>query len=188
MRKLKIMMLIAFGLFSGAGAFSLTKTDGSAAPKFSSVYTDFKTDCKYEGADNDTGSDPEFVCEPVGGFRVSVYYSAMASHIGVRSLDNQYAETFAMQALDYNDAPGRKVEWRLANGKPFAMIFRISKYGDKFGETGEDRFSDSNKTGEALSVRGIKGYEHINFEVDVKTTPNPNEKARELADNNYVKK
>jgi hypothetical protein len=184
MRKLKIMMLVALMSLSGAGVFSQAKTGGSAAPKFSSVYTDFKNDCGYEGGDDNTGTDSAFVCKPVGGFRVSVYYSAMASHIAVSSLDDKYTETFAMQQLNYNDAPGRKVEWRLADGKPFAVIFRIYKYGDK---ADDNRFSDSNKTGEALSVRGIKGYEHINYEVDVKT-PNPNEKARELADSNYVKK
>ena len=37
------------------------------------------------------------------------------------------------------------------------------------------------KTGEALIIKGLKGFEHIDFQVDAKT-PSANLKARQMAD------
>jgi len=90
----------------------------------------------------------------------------------------------SMQPLDYDLK--RKVEWRFANGKPFAVIFRIDVTKGSSAD-GIDMWSKENKTGEALVVKGLKGFEHIDFEVDAKT-PNANAKAREMADAAYAKK
>src|SRR4051812_25584361 len=108
MRNFEALMLVAFVLLPGACAYSQNKLVKSEAPKFSSVYTDLKQDCSYEKAD-DSGSDPAFFCKPVGDYRIYIYFSAMASHLSVRSLDDKYNETFATQNLNYNDAPGRKI-------------------------------------------------------------------------------
>ena len=43
-----------------------------------------------------------------------------------------------------------------------------------------------NKAGESLLVKGLKGYERIDFEVAA-STPGANGKARELADGAYMK-
>jgi hypothetical protein len=84
-----------------------------------------------------------------------------------------------MLALDFDDRK-TKVEWRTANGKPFAMIMRIPTYGKaKEGEY----FGPVN--GEQLFVRGLKGFD-FETTVDAKT-PNANARARELADAEYLK-
>jgi hypothetical protein len=75
----------------------------------------------------------------------------------------------------------KTVEWRLADGKPFAVIMRVYEYA------GDDMCSNGGKIkGESLMVQGLKGFEHIEESVDAKT-PNANVKAREIADQGYAK-
>jgi len=82
-----------------------------------------------------------------------------------------------MQAVDWKQ---KTVEWRLANGKPFALIMRVYSYaGNEYCGT------DGKIIGESLIVRGLKGYEHINVTLNA-TAPNSNVKARELADKGYA--
>ena len=76
-----------------------------------------------------------------------------------------------------------KVEWRMADGKPFAVIMRIPKYG----ETDEDNPYIGKKIGEQLIIKGLKGFEKIDFTVDAKT-PKANQKARDLADQGFQQK
>jgi hypothetical protein len=73
----------------------------------------------------------------------------------------------------------------MADGKPFAVIIRVPEYSDG-GTSSAEIWDPKNKTGESLIVRGLKGYEHIEGKVDAKT-PNANVKARELADNAFLK-
>jgi hypothetical protein len=84
----------------------------------------------------------------------------------------------------FSDYSKVKLEWRMANGKPFAVIMRVFKYG-------EEKKNESDywgkKIGEELKIVGLKGFENIDFKVDAKT-PDANAKARELADNGYLKK
>jgi hypothetical protein len=81
-----------------------------------------------------------------------------------------------MQALDYKQ---KNVEWRLANGKPFAVIMRMYDYA------GTPECNTAGKiTGSSLIVKGLKGFESIDQSVDG-NTPNANVKARELADKGY---
>jgi hypothetical protein len=83
-----------------------------------------------------------------------------------------------MQAIDWKQ---KNVEWRLADGKPFAVIMRVYEYA------GNDACSTAGKIkSESLTVQGLKGYEHIEGSVDART-PNANVKARELADKAYAK-
>ena len=82
-----------------------------------------------------------------------------------------------MQSVDWKQ---KTAEWRLADGKPFALIIRMYEYG------GNDQCSTAGKiTGESLVVKGLKGFEHI--DETVKAGPNANLKARELADKGYLK-
>jgi hypothetical protein len=74
----------------------------------------------------------------------------------------------------------KTVEWRLADGKPFAVIIRMYDYGDDLCQ------GDNKVKGESLVVRGLKGFEQIEGAVDARTT-NANAKARELADKGYAK-
>jgi hypothetical protein len=48
-------------------------------------------------------------------------------------------------------------------------------------------YSDKNKIGESLIIKGLKGYEYIDFEVNFKTTTDAITKVRKLADRAYLK-
>ena len=80
-----------------------------------------------------------------------------------------------------------KVEWRLANGKPFAVITRFTIFTPDEMEAGKDLTNDYSKFPQILVVKGLTGFEQIDFEIDAKTN-DANKKARDLADANYRKK
>ena len=166
-------------------AFAQAVAKKSAAPRFSSVYTNFDKDCRNAIPESkvNPGTDIPGTCKGYGGYRVNLNYSAMATNIIIeRAKNTDDSISLGMMSIEL-PAKGSRLEWRLADGKPFAVIFRMPKYGDP-DENG-DPFAK--KIGETLIIKGLKGYESIDLEVDVKTTPNPNEKARQLADSNYPK-
>jgi len=184
------IILVALSLVGTNGATSLagnfvTTADRVTAQdptRFSSVYSAL-TKCgsgmtkKQEREAEKTGTDLPTVCKGFGGYVVDISYSACASNIAVEKVETRIG--LAMQTLNYTQ---KTVEWRLANGKPFAVIMRVYEYG------GNDLCTVGGKvTGESLIVKGLKGFEHIDADVKVKGTPNPNAKARELADKGYAK-
>jgi hypothetical protein len=174
-----------------AAATLLSLAAAAAGPAFTSAYTDLNKDCKAALKESEVGEgqDMPMKCKGYGGYFVSIGYSAMASHLGVQMEgDENSLIGLVNQGIGYSDEPGRKVEWRMADGKPFAVIVRASQYDvPKAEEKADSPYQDIYKTGETLIVKGLKGYEHIDFTVDTKT-PNANEKAREMADSNYAKK
>ena len=174
-----ILLLIAGDTTSSA---RLVPPSGApSATRFSSAYTTL-TKCgsgmtkKEEKEAEEHGSDIPTRCKGYGGYDVYIYYSACAS---IFSLDKgEESISLATQAVDWKQ---KTVEWRLANGKPFAVIMRVYDYA------GDDLCTSNGKiTGSSLIVRGLKGYE-IDETVDTKSTLNPNIKARELADKAYAK-
>ena len=186
MLKLASVLLIALAVvYSSAALAQSASGRKSEAVKFSSLYTDLNRDCRNAFKSVGEGQDMPLNCKGYGGYKIYIWYSAMAAQLAVNSLDGKYTNFLAMQKLDYSDEKGRKIEWRLADGKPFAVILRISKYKDENAGALE-YFSAQNKAGEFLIVKGLKGHEKIDFEVNVKDG-NPNEKARKLADSNYAK-
>ncbi len=125
-------------------------------------------------------------CKGYGGYEINIGYSASSSQFSINRVGkpDEDVVTSTMQPIDYDLK--RKVEWRFANGKPFAVIYRIDlTKGDSSDAIG--MWSKENKTGEHLVIKGLKGFEHINFEVDAKTA-DANVKAREMADAAYAKK
>ena len=187
-RKILILVLITI---CSASILVPASSSAQTQPVFTSLYTDLKTECKAAFKDVGEGQDMPLLCKGYGGYKVYIYYSAFAAQIDViRPTKSELVNdpiSLAMQELDY-DQEGRKIEWRLANGKPFAVILRVSNYKEVAEAEGGNPLQPKYKTGESLLVKGLKGYDRIDFTVDTKTTPNPNAKARELADSNYNKK
>lgn len=172
-------LIIILSLCFAPGGFA----SNPAAPNFTSAYTDLNKDCKNAFKEVGEGQDMPLRCKGYGGYYLYIYYSAWASHINAQMQGNDDVTiSLAMQELSYSDAKGRKVEWRMANGKPFAVILRVSHY--KESTNGENPFDEKLKTGESLLVKGLKGYEHIDGSVDART-PDANTKARQLADSQY---
>ncbi len=186
MRTTVLLVAIALGVTSLAGnnalpASAVNPATAQGATRFSSVYTAL-TKCgsgmtkKEEREAEKNGQDIPTRCKGPGGYDVYIYYSACASIFSITKGEESFS--LAMQTVNWKQ---KNVEWRLADGKPFAVIMRTYEYG------GNDLCTTDGKvTGESLIVKGLKGYEHIDAEVKVKGTPNPNLKAREIADKGYA--
>lgn len=188
------LVVIAVAVLPIAGAVASMPASGervgatmpSAVPgqgaSFTSAYTAL-TKCgsgmtkKEEKEAEENGSDIPTRCKGYGGYDVYIYYSACSSNFSLEKGDENIG--LGMQAVDWKQ---KNVEWRLANGKPFAIIMRVYDYARS-----SECATGGKITGESLMVRGLKGFEHIDETVKVKGTPNPNLKARELADQGYAK-
>ena len=149
--------------------------------KFSSQYSNLNSDCKTLGGGSE-GTDESSDCKGVGGYRVYVGAAAALVHIAVQAPDKKDLIQLATQDFDFEESKV-KIEWRMTGGKPFAVIMRVSVYAE---EVAEGAYFGK-KTGEVLIVRGLRGFDYIDFEVDAKT-PDANRKARKSADKAYSEK
>jgi hypothetical protein len=180
--KIRSILVVSLVLVVCASS-AFTQKESKAT--FKSVYTDMKRDCRIlkEPASAERG-DPAGACKGFGGHRIFISHSAWSANYSIEKLNNQN-ESIEL-GTDYSSygSKGEKVEWRLANGKPFAVIMRVGRYKER--ADGENPYADENRTGSTLVVKGLKGWEHINFKVDG-ATPDANVKARTIADQNYSK-
>ena len=178
--KTKIGLIAVLGLLL-AGSIAAQK---KPAVKFTSVYTNLTRNCKTLRASH--GSDEGSLCRGAGNYQVRVYYSAAAAHVRAEIKGKDESVMLAMLGMDFDE---RKVtlEWRLANGKPFAVIMRVPIYGEPSRDpAGSDDPYFGKVIGQRLTVNGLIGFEEtVKGEVDAKT-PNANAKARELADKAYA--
>ena len=182
--KISLMLMAVAVLAVGFGGSRLATPVADAmqsAPTFSSSYTPL-TKCgsgmtkKEERQAEQNGSDIPSECKGPGGYNVGISYSACSSSFSVTKGEENVS--LGMQAVDWKQ---KTAEFRLANGKPFAVIIRMYDYA------GNDMCSTAGKiTNEFLVVKGLKGFEHIDETVKA-STPNANVKAREIADKGYLK-
>lgn len=168
-----LLSAVAIGVFS-LGLSAQKKTT------FTSTYTNLGTGCKtLKGGD---GQDDASLCNGPGGYQVRIYSSAMMVHINAEKKGTDETYPIVNVGLEFNQREVR-LEWRHANGKPFAVIIRVPKYD---GRT-DEQFGQGKIIGEELIVSGIGDYEFINASIDVKT-PKANAKARAAADKGYTGK
>ncbi len=164
---------IAISIFALSTAVSAQKK-----PKFTSVYTSLGAGCKVlKGGE---GQDDASLCKGPGGYQIRIYSSASMTHINAEKKGTDESTPIVNVGLEFNPSKV-KLEWRLANGKPFAVIIRIPKYD---GRTDEEP-GVGKVIGEELFVSGIGDYEFISVSIDAKT-PNANAKARAAADKGYM--
>lgn len=174
MKNLVIAAVLCLCLFIG-GAFA--QKNQSSTVKFFSAYSNLDKDCKtIKGGE---GTDEASDCRGAGGYRIHVGAAAAALFIMAQTPDKKDYISLATQNFDFDERK-TKIEWRMADKKPFAVILRVAVYGEP---TAAGEYFGK-KTGEKLIVKGLKGFENIDFEVDAKIR-NANIKARELADNGY---
>jgi hypothetical protein len=182
----KLISLNALLIFLAATlTFAHVEPERARAAKFSSVYTNLKTQCasaltkKEEKEAEAMGQDIPFICKGYGGYEIYLGSHGAFTQLRVeRKTDKESVVTETLHISDpiYN----QKVEWRLADGQPFAVIFRRDLNDEP------DDPANVKKIGEALRVIGLKD-KNIDFWVDVKKFANPNEEARKLADAAYTK-
>jgi hypothetical protein len=145
------------------------------APKFTSVYTSLGSGCRVLRGKG--GTDDASLCPGAAGYQVRIYASATMTHIAAEEKAGNETFALAAVALDFNESKSR-IEWRLANGKPFAAILRVPKYAD--GDLGVGKI-----IGEELVVVGLKGLADLSTSIDAKTR-GANSLAREVADSAYL--
>lgn len=165
-------IVIAISIFVLAAAVSAQKK-----PKFTSVYTSMGAGCKVlRGGE---GQDDAKVCQGPGGYQVRIYSAAEATFINAEKKGTDESYPIVNVGLDFNESKV-KLEWRLANDKPFAVIIRVPKYD---GRT-DDKPGMGKVIGEELFVSGIGDKEFIAESFDAKK-PDANAKARAAADKGY---
>src|SRR5436190_21274311 len=116
---------IACLLLIGAAYLRTSTAAMQAKPVFSSRYTTL-TNCgsgmtkKEEREAEKTGTDIPSKCRGLGGYDVYISYSACASQFSLtRGEENM---SLGMQPVNWKQ---NQVEWRLADGKAFAVIIRM---------------------------------------------------------------
>lgn len=184
MKKLTIVMSVL--LIAGLGFAHQAVLAGKGATKFTSAYTDLKTQCrsaltkKEERQAEEYGQDIPMKCGGYGGYEIYLASHGAITQLQIQRKSGKEMQDVLTETMFIGDPIyTRKVEWRMADGVPFAVIYRRDV---------NDENSDPammKKVGEVLRVRGLKD-ERIDFEVDVKKTANPNEEARRLADAAYA--
>jgi hypothetical protein len=175
MNKLFILLMLSVAFAVSANA---------QVAKMSSVFTNLQTDCKAESKVE--ADEVPFICKAVGGYRVRIVPAgAWAESIEIVDKKGETVTSFGLVGYGYSAVKNRKLEWRMANGKPFAVIFRVNTYdSEKANEAGDSSFLEKYKTGEKLLIRGLEGHKQINFEVDGKQK-NANATAQKKADENF---
>ena len=90
-----------------------------AGPKLTAKTTDLypSTKCK-EKIKGGEGQDPVLTCpSAVKGFDVTVSFSAVLTHVTVSGGGKE---------TSFSGLVGKKLEWRLADGKPFALLVELA--------------------------------------------------------------
>ncbi len=142
---------------------------GAVEPRFDSVYTDLAQACKPAFDDNEVeeGQDMPLRCRGPGDASLYIYFSAENAFLQVETATGTSQLAQALLISDYDRG---KVEWRMADGTPFAIIVRVRK--DK-------------KRSETLEVRGIGPQRRLTASIEVAGRAGANEAARALADDGY---
>jgi len=172
--KITLGSLLLLAFLTGA-VFAQKNTP--AKTRFTSIYTSLDKGCKTIHGSN--GTDDAFICKGAPGYQVNEFSAAAASYIGAELKGTD--ERFLIATINFDfDYSKTKLEWRLANGKPFAVILRVPKYGNP---ASSDQYFGK-VIGYKLAIIGLKGVT-IDNSVDAKTA-DANAKAREIADKAYA--
>jgi hypothetical protein len=169
-------MLMILLLVSGATAGYAE----DAKVSFSSAYTQLSKECRwaYSESELSEGQDNALLCKGFGKYQIYIYYSATDSFLSIRLKDDPDTVIFESAIRGIDEKKGA-VEWRLANGIPFAVIVRSRQYASP--EEGGKPVKES------LVIRGLGKYSKISGLVQVNKNTNANEKARRLADDGFKK-
>ena len=127
---------------------------------FTSEFTDLHKGCKSVGGEN--GGHVSTLCPGPAGFQVHYFDAATVYQLSVADAARDWEEPLTMFGLDKIKS-AKPVEWRMANGVPFAAIWTLP---------------GTNK----VIVRGLPGFERIKFEGEGTTAL---DRARTAIDNDY---
>lgn len=159
---------------------------GYGGTRYSSSYTDL-TSCEPLSAvatardDAGRGADEPRRCQGADGYEIVENYAAAGTYRQVVLAAQNFMIDLVPLAAECPFAFfADKVEWRLAEGVPFAVITRVHCYGAEPDAQG-NYDTPRNRLGEYLMVRGLLG-QSIQADIDVAKTAHANQHARQLAD------
>lgn len=142
----------------------------AAEPAFDSAYTDMANDCRaaFAVSEIEEGQDMPLRCAGPKGHSLYLYFSAEETYLQVEA-DGDGASRLA-QPLKLSDDGRGKVEWRLADGMPFAIIVRVR-----------------GRAGQTLELRGIGAYRAMSESIDTARRSSANADARSVADDEFLR-
>lgn len=163
---------------------ALCVTDAAlAAPKFDSSYTHLGKDCvEMPQPEEYAGQDPAFDCKGPDGLHARLYFSAAdALLVVLRPVTHSTDEVLDSLIDGVNGIDTQKgvLEWRLADGRPYAIIMRSRPV--EFDDAGVPKAGGV----ETLEVRSIQPHPSFTHSIHVRSTPEANKRARELADGSW---
>jgi hypothetical protein len=135
------------------------------------------SDCHdaFDESEAGEGSDIPAVCKGPRNYSIYEYYSGNDSFRSVQRGKEDITGTLSSNSPCEHATYGQKMEWRLRDGEPFALIYRITCYSS------DDERTVKNRTGEFLMVQPLqKGKPAI--EIDVLRTKKANVVAHAEAD------
>ncbi len=92
-----------------------------ANEKFSSLYTNISTDCKYEKEDSiPEGSDAPLTCKGPDGYTVIISYSACMEFMKIESKNGK-------EVIEFPNQPIGSADKRKFGSKRIGQIFRIKR-------------------------------------------------------------
>lgn len=155
--------------------------------KFTSVYSkiDSKT-CKPIGKPSSEEEEVPYLCKGYKDYKVFVSTHGAATRIYIGreipiETNTDSWDASSLPSFIANSAPeGQTIEWRLADGEPFACIVR-AEYDKSVINPDETGMADE------LVVQNLKGFAPINVSIDASKNKRANDDARAAADAAYGK-
>ena len=153
--------------------------------KFTSVFTklDSKTCKPIRKAESDEEEVPD-ICDGYKDYKIFVSHHGTATRIYIgreitADADAWDASTFPMFIAN-GAGDGQTIEWRLADGEPFACIVR-AEYDKQIINPDEKGAANE------FVVKNLKGFAPIDIVIDAKKSSRANDEARGRADAGYGK-
>src|SRR4051812_8158099 len=118
-RFLSCMLPLALLLITGV--WTQDTAGAGRAARFTSAYTDLNTQCRAAVKKVGEGQDMPLRCKGYGGYTIYINFSAANAWLAAEKAGKESVALTSTQ-LSYDREKGRKIEWRMANGRPFAVI------------------------------------------------------------------
>jgi hypothetical protein len=149
-----------------AGILLLGSAPAIAQPKVTSAYTTLNLDRCRQLDHGETPESTEWRCPGYRGIALLVQNGDERYDVdaGVEDEDALFADTF--------DYPGKTIEWRMAGGKPFAIIYRLESANPDHPRT----------TMLAVETIGTRGRPGCRVAMIPGSARNANQQARSAAD------
>ncbi len=160
--------------------FLLLASTTHAAPVFSSTYSQMDKTCSR--ADDEDENSERMVCKPVGSYQMIIDSSAVAISLSIQ--DTRQKDALPLTVATRITKLEAALEWRLADGKPFAVITRTQEWKDN-PKADANNAAPFIVTNENLAIRGLGKCAALNTTIPARQS-NANDKARQLTDSAWA--